>query len=315
MSASPCRNEARGWRASAHTGSPRSSCTCAPRDGVRVASPATMWAQLAEVLTVDELIVAGDAIVHEPRLRGGIRDEPGSGLATVDQLRASIGGGAADRRCEAARGASAGHGRKRVAAGDGPETRAAARGSARSQARHRHPRRARRAHRVHRARLPPLEDPHRVRGGSSTASAEPNGTATSRSTPGASRWAGRSCGTPHGTFTPLRIRPSTASDVRFCAPAGDPAGPNTVLRDCSGRHPPPHPWIQPQLPTEPPLAALGGRHPTPQVTDVSDSAHRTEHHQHSMTLTARPPSLVSLYLCDMSMPVWRIVSTTASSET
>ena len=39
------------------------------------------------------------------------------------------------------------------------------------------------------------------------------------------------------------------------------------------------------------------------------------HPQHSMTLTARPPSLVSLYLCDMSMPVWRIVSTTASSET
>ena len=37
--------------------------------------------------------------------------------------------------------------------------------------------------------------------------------------------------------------------------------------------------------------------------------------QHSMTLTARPPSLVSLYLCDMSMPVWRIVSTTVSSET
>ena len=38
-------------------------------------------------------------------------------------------------------------------------------------------------------------------------------------------------------------------------------------------------------------------------------------HQHSMTLTARPPSLVSLYLCDMSMPVWRIVSTTVSSDT
>ena len=37
--------------------------------------------------------------------------------------------------------------------------------------------------------------------------------------------------------------------------------------------------------------------------------------QHSMTLTARPPSLVSLYLVDMSIPVWRIVSTTASSET
>lgn len=37
--------------------------------------------------------------------------------------------------------------------------------------------------------------------------------------------------------------------------------------------------------------------------------------QHSMTFTARPPSLVSLYFVDMSIPVWRIVSTTASSET
>src|SRR5690606_14022991 len=37
--------------------------------------------------------------------------------------------------------------------------------------------------------------------------------------------------------------------------------------------------------------------------------------QHSMTLTARPPSLVSLYFVDMSSPVWRFVSTTASSDT
>ncbi len=59
------------------------------RDGLRVASPATTWAQLAEVLTVDELIVAGDAIVHEPRLRGGMRGEPGTGLATLAQLRAA----------------------------------------------------------------------------------------------------------------------------------------------------------------------------------------------------------------------------------
>ncbi len=32
--------------------------------------------------------------------------------------------------------------------------------------------------------------------------------------------------------------------------------------------------------------------------------------QHSTTLTARPPSLVSLYLRDMSSPVWRMVSIT-----
>ena len=42
---------------------------------------------------------------------------------------------------------------------------------------------------------------------------------------------------------------------------------------------------------------------------------RVRARQHSMTLTARPPSLVSLYFVDMSMPVWRIVSTTASSDT
>lgn len=59
------------------------------RDDLRVASPATVWAQLGEVLTVDELIVAGDAIVREPRLPRGMRGEPGSGLATMAQLRAS----------------------------------------------------------------------------------------------------------------------------------------------------------------------------------------------------------------------------------
>ncbi len=37
--------------------------------------------------------------------------------------------------------------------------------------------------------------------------------------------------------------------------------------------------------------------------------------QHSMTFTARPPSLVSLYFVIMSMPVWRMVSITMSSDT
>lgn len=57
--------------------------------GLRVASPASTWAQLAEELTVEELIIAGDAIVHEPRGRRGVRGEPGSGLATLDQLAAA----------------------------------------------------------------------------------------------------------------------------------------------------------------------------------------------------------------------------------
>lgn len=38
-------------------------------------------------------------------------------------------------------------------------------------------------------------------------------------------------------------------------------------------------------------------------------------HQHSTKFTARPPRLVSLYFERMSLPVWRIVSITASRET
>jgi hypothetical protein len=62
-------------------------------DDMRVASPATTWAQLGEVLTVDELIVAGDALVREPRLAGGVRGRPGSGLATIAQLQAAVAAG------------------------------------------------------------------------------------------------------------------------------------------------------------------------------------------------------------------------------
>lgn len=57
--------------------------------GRRVTSPATTWAQLAEELTVDELIIVGDAIVHQPRGRNAIKGAPGSGLATLDQLAAA----------------------------------------------------------------------------------------------------------------------------------------------------------------------------------------------------------------------------------
>lgn len=59
-------------------------------DGMPLASPASTWTQLAKFLTVDELIVAGDAIVHEPRRKGGFRAEPGSGAATLPQLAAAV---------------------------------------------------------------------------------------------------------------------------------------------------------------------------------------------------------------------------------
>ncbi|MFT4135492.1 hypothetical protein [Microbacterium sp.] len=59
-------------------------------DGLRVTTPATTWAQLAPLLTVDELIVLGDAIVAIPRVRGMTRGAPGSGLATIAQLDAAL---------------------------------------------------------------------------------------------------------------------------------------------------------------------------------------------------------------------------------
>lgn len=61
--------------------------------GLLLASPASTWTQLAESLTVDELIVAGDAIVHEPRRPRGLRGEPGCGLATLPQLAAAVDAG------------------------------------------------------------------------------------------------------------------------------------------------------------------------------------------------------------------------------
>lgn len=63
-------------------------------DGLRVAAPATIWAQLAGELSLDELIVVADALIHEPRLEGGIRGPAGSGMAT----RADLEEAAAARR-------------------------------------------------------------------------------------------------------------------------------------------------------------------------------------------------------------------------
>ena len=57
--------------------------------GLRVVSPATMWAQLGSVLSVDELIAIGDAVVHEPR-NGVIRGPSDSGLGTLAQLDAAM---------------------------------------------------------------------------------------------------------------------------------------------------------------------------------------------------------------------------------
>jgi hypothetical protein len=63
------------------------------RDGLRVASPASVWAQLASWMSVDELVEVGDAIVHEPRMRGMQRAPSGSGLATLEHLATALGAG------------------------------------------------------------------------------------------------------------------------------------------------------------------------------------------------------------------------------
>ncbi|WES64188.1 hypothetical protein P0L94_17205 [Microbacter sp. GSS18] len=78
--------------------SPRLTTT-REHDGLRLASPATVWAQLATELSVDELIAAGDAIVQPPRRPNGARDAA-SALADVAQLEAAM---TAGRRTGAAR--------------------------------------------------------------------------------------------------------------------------------------------------------------------------------------------------------------------
>lgn len=55
-------------------------------DGLRVSSPASTWAMLADVLTIDELVQVGDAIVRIPRRRGMERGTPADSLATIEQL-------------------------------------------------------------------------------------------------------------------------------------------------------------------------------------------------------------------------------------
>ena len=61
--------------------------------GTQLTDPATTWVLLAAHLSVEELIILGDAIVHEPRARGMRRGAPGSGLGTLKQLEAALNAG------------------------------------------------------------------------------------------------------------------------------------------------------------------------------------------------------------------------------
>jgi hypothetical protein len=56
-------------------------------DGLRVSSPASTWAMLADELTLDELIEMGDAIVYIPRKRGMERGSESDALGTISKLR------------------------------------------------------------------------------------------------------------------------------------------------------------------------------------------------------------------------------------
>ncbi|ODT09114.1 MAG: hypothetical protein ABS61_14395 [Microbacterium sp. SCN 70-18] len=54
----------------------------APVDGIRLTSPASTWAMMGQVLSEDELVILGDALVRMPQ-----RDADPPPLATVDELR------------------------------------------------------------------------------------------------------------------------------------------------------------------------------------------------------------------------------------
>ena len=61
--------------------------------GLRVMSPATTWAYLAADLTVDELVIVGDAIVRIPREHGMLRGTPTDALGTIGQLESAMDAG------------------------------------------------------------------------------------------------------------------------------------------------------------------------------------------------------------------------------
>jgi hypothetical protein len=59
------------------------------RDGLRVSSPESTWAMLADELTVDELVEVGDAIVQIPRRKGMQRGTAADALGTMAGLAAA----------------------------------------------------------------------------------------------------------------------------------------------------------------------------------------------------------------------------------
>lgn len=68
-------------------------CHVTTVDGVRVASPASLWAMLARTLTVHELVALGDAIVRRPRRpRHPLREAPPA-KGTLNQLKAAMDAG------------------------------------------------------------------------------------------------------------------------------------------------------------------------------------------------------------------------------
>ncbi|MFT4215288.1 MAG: hypothetical protein QM622_11010 [Microbacterium sp.] len=69
-------------------------------DGFVLASAASVWAQLGVLLTIDELVELGDAIVYIPRRHGMERGTSDDALSTREHLEAAL---AAGRRAGAAR--------------------------------------------------------------------------------------------------------------------------------------------------------------------------------------------------------------------
>ncbi|WP_236967845.1 hypothetical protein [Microbacterium aurantiacum] len=57
----------------------------APVDGIRLTSPASTWAMMGQVLSEDELVILGDALVRMPE-----RDADPPPLATIDDLRRAV---------------------------------------------------------------------------------------------------------------------------------------------------------------------------------------------------------------------------------
>jgi hypothetical protein len=86
-------------------------------DGVRLTSPARTWLDLARALTVDELVVAGDALVCE---HGAEFPVPRQALCSIDELRAMLARHPGSRGVRKARAAVE---LLRVGADSPPETR------------------------------------------------------------------------------------------------------------------------------------------------------------------------------------------------